>query len=405
MHPFRRGLAPMYLAGAAAVLTVVSIAAFEILMGAALVALIVTRARWHIPRIWLPFAVFVAGTLVSLAASGHMRQGLPQVKKFYVYLMVILVTGAFHTVRQIRWVAFGWTLAASLSAAWALNQFYNKYEDAQDAHTDFYHAYVADRITGFMSHWMTFSGQMMIALLVIGALVFFGRESRLMVTYVLIGAGALITLALVAAETRSVWLATAIGGAYLIWFWKRWALLAIPVVVAVVVLVNPFEIGDRVVSAVSPHGNLDSNAHRAMCRAIGWEMIKAHPLLGVGPEQVGPQHLQYLPPGATLPLPSGYYGHLHNMYIHYAAERGVPTMLALLWMLWWALADFARALRRSSSEQRWVLHAAIAVMLAVLIGGYEELNLGDSEVLAMFLAVVGCGYVAVYEVNQECQGL
>ena len=103
-----------------------------------------------------------------------------------------------------------------------------------------------------------------------------------------------------------------------------------------------------------------------MCRGIGWEMIKAHPLLGVGPEQVGPQHLEYLPPGTTLPLPTGYYGHLHNMYIHYAAERGVPTMLALVWMLGWALTDFVRALRRSApgSEQRWVLHAAIAVMIA-----------------------------------------
>jgi hypothetical protein len=34
-------------------------------------------------------------------------------------------------------------------------------------------------------------------------------------------------------------------------------------------------------------------------------------------------------------------------------------------------------------------------MIAVLLGGYFEVNLGDSEVLGMFLAVVGCGYVAV----------
>ena len=40
----------MYLAGAAAVCTVVSIAAFEILMGMAAVALIVTRRPWRSPR-------------------------------------------------------------------------------------------------------------------------------------------------------------------------------------------------------------------------------------------------------------------------------------------------------------------------------------------------------------------
>jgi len=72
-------------------------------------------------------------------------------------------------------------------------------------------------------------------------------------------------------------------------------------------------------------------------------------------------------------------------------------MLALMWMLGQALADFIRALRRlpEKAEQRWVLHGAIAVMVAVLVGGYFEVNLGDSEVLGMFLAVVGCGYVAV----------
>ena len=36
-----------------------------------------------------------------------------------------------------------------------------------------------------MSHWMTFSGQMMIALLVIGALVFFSKEKR----WIIVGIG------------------------------------------------------------------------------------------------------------------------------------------------------------------------------------------------------------------------
>lgn len=31
----------------------------------------------------------------------------------------------------------------------------------------------------------------------------------------------------------------------------------------------------------------------------------------------------------------------------------------------------------------------------MMVGGYEEVNLGDSEVLAMFLGAVGCGYAAV----------
>jgi O-antigen ligase len=388
---------PLYLTGAAAVCTVVSIAAFEILLGLALAAMLITRHRWRMPPVWLPFSLFVAGTLVSLAASGHIREGFPQVKKFYVYLMLFLVASTFRSVRQIRCVALGWALAAALSSAWSLNQFFNKYEDAQDAHQDFYRAYVGDRITGFTDHWMTFSGEMMTALLVIAAVVFFSTDRKW--TGWLIGVAALISVALVLAETRSIWLATAAGGAYLIWFWKRWALIALPAMAGIVLLANPFGVGDRALSIFRPNGELDSNAHRSMTRRIGFEMIKAHPWLGIGPEQVGHQYLQYLPPGTHLPLPVGYYGHLHNIYVHYAAELGVPTMLAMVWMLLRPLYDFARALLRlpESAENRWVLHAAIAVLIAALISGYFEKNIGDSEVLGMLMAVIGCGYVAASE--------
>lgn len=404
MEALRREDLPLYLTGAAAVCSVISISAFETLLGLALVAFVATRQRWRLPPIWLPFSLFVLGTLVSLAASVHIRVGLPQVRKFYVYLMLFLVSGAFRNVRQVRWVAMGWALAAGLSAAWSLNQFIGKYDAARAAHQDFYTAYVAHRITGFTDHWMTFSGEMMMALLVTGAVVFFSTDRRW--TGWLICAGALISIAILAAETRSIWGATAAGAAYLIWFWRRWMVLAVPVLAAIVILVNPFGMGERAVSVFRPHGDLDSNAFRSMTRQIGYQMIEAHPWLGIGPEQVKYQYTQYLPPGTHLPLPTGYYEHLHNIYIHYAAELGVPTMLAMVWMFTRPLYDFARALRRlpdGVQETRWVLHAAIAVVVAALIGGWFEKNIGDSEVLALLLAVIGCGYVAVRQVEETCK--
>jgi putative inorganic carbon (HCO3(-)) transporter len=316
-----------------------------------------------------------------------------------------VVCGAIDSVRQIRWIATGWAIAAGLSSAWALNQFYNKYEDAMDAHQDFYSAYIADRITGFMDHWMTFSNQMMMALLVVGAIVFFSTDRRWIKW--LIVAGALISIALIANETRSVWLATAIGGAYLSWFWRRWVLLAVPAVVAIVVLVNPFEIGDRILSPLHPRGNVDASTHRAELRRIGWEMIKAHPWLGVGPEQVWRQARNYMPAGVAPPSleSSEYYGHLENDYIQYAAERGIPAMLALMWMIAWALFDFGRGLVRlpAGADQKWVLHGAIAVIIGVMVAGWFSWNLNASTVLAMFLAVVGCGYAALREAGDLCK--
>ena len=50
---------------------------------------------------------------------------------------------------------------------------------------------------------------------------------------------------------------------------------------------------------------------------------------------------------------------------------------------------------RAQSEARWVMHGAIAVIIAVMISGWTELTLGHSQVLEMFLAVLACGYIAV----------
>jgi putative inorganic carbon (HCO3(-)) transporter len=399
---------PVLLAGIAAVLPVITIAGFEIALGAAILSMIVLRVKPKWPAIWLPFSLFFLGTVVSWVASGvqsgDMHGGLPQIKKFYVYAMVFVVASTLRNVAQIRWVALAWAAAASASAGLALYQFYDKYETAMEKHQKFYDAYVADRITGFLDHWMTFSGEMMMALLIIGAVVFFCRDRRWDAW--LIAAGALIGIALVAAETRSMWAGAVCGGVYLLWFWRRWTVIALPVVALLVLLVNPFGIGDRERSIFEPHGDKDSNAHRSVTRSIGWAMIRTHPWLGVGPEQVGKVYKSYVPADVTK-LPPGYYQHLHNVYIHYAAERGVPTMLMLVWFLLRALYDFVVTLRKlpKDADARWVLHMAIAVIIAIMVAALEEVNLGTSVVLAMFLAVLGCGYVVVFTCREERSSL
>jgi len=249
-----------------------------------------------------------------------------------------------------------------------------------------------------MGHWMTLGGELMIVLLVIGALAFFATD-RTWIGWV-IAAALPIAAALEATWTRSMWLGAFCGGVYLIWYWKPWTLLLLPVLIGFVLLANPFSLRERALSSVLPHpGQTDSNAHRAELRRIGWEMIKAHPWLGIGPEQVSRQYRNYIRGDMPSPRASEYYGHLENDYLQYAAERGVPTALALFWMIGWALFDFVRALGRlpPDAAERWILHAAVAVTIAVLVSGFYSWNLNNSEVLGIFLAVLGCGYVAVWE--------
>ena len=154
---------------------------------------------------------------------------------------------------------------------------------------------------------------------------------------------------------------------------------------------------------MSPKKETDSNEHRIIVWRTGWQMIKAHPLVGVGPEQIRKPAVfyAYLPADIPLPLPVGYYGHLHNIYIHYAAECGVPAALALTAALILPLVDFRRALKRlppGRSDRRFLLQAGVACVIGTAVSGVFEKNLGDSEVLTMFLAIMCLGYLACADI-------
>ena len=72
-------------------------------------------------------------------------------------------------------------------------------------------------------------------------------------------------------------------------------LVLVPLLALLSYVAMPFQVRERVWSVVTPHGELDSNTHRSVTRRTGWEMIKAHPWLGLGPEQIKPQFDAYVP--------------------------------------------------------------------------------------------------------------
>jgi putative inorganic carbon (HCO3(-)) transporter len=371
-----------------------SIAVSQILLALALAALLFSSTKIRLPPIKLPLGLFLAGTVISLLASGHIQQGMPQIRKFYVFFILLVAYSTFRKIGEIRAIVLLWAGIATLSAARSFFQFWRIFQQSQTQHVGFYEFYVGSRITGFMSHWMTFGGEEMIVLLLLVSYLFFSGERRWKTAGWL--CAVILAGSMVLGFTRSIFLlGFPLGLLYLLWFWKKWLVAAVPAVALIAVFLGPHALRERITSVVEPHGDVDSNRFRAVTRETGELIVRAHPWLGIGPEQVKYQFDQWVPKSA-LPLPTGYYGHLHNVYLQYAAERGLPTLLIFFWLIAKILWDFARALRRklANPEARFVLHGAIAVILAILAEGFAEYNLGDSEVLTMFLGVVAFGYVA-----------
>lgn len=388
--------AARWLAFASSASILVGIAPSQILLALALAALMLSGEKLRLPPIKLPLALFLALTVVAVIFSDNPAAGLPQIRKIYVFFQLLVVFSLLRDLKFIRWLVLTWAGLASISAIRSFVQFAAKVQQAHAAGRDFYSFYVGERVTGFMSHWATFSSQEMFVLIMLGSFLFFSPEAARR-TWLWLLCGALMLVGLVLGEMRGVWIATFAAGLYIIWFWRRWLVLLLPVAIALGFFVAPHAIRERFTSILRP-SRLDSNAFRVVTWRTGLRMIGAHPLLGIGPEMPRIEFDRWVPADIPRPLPEGSYIHLHNLYLHYAAERGIPALLVFLWLMGKILWDFWRgvqALPPGRQERRFLLHGANAAVIGILADGFANVNLGDSEILTMFLVIVAAGYLAL----------
>jgi O-antigen ligase len=374
----------------AAGLIQISIAASQLLLGLGILLLLLFERRLPFPRIWIPLAGLFLWTLLADALSADPWLGRAQLKKFFVFLFIPLIYAVFRKqLDKVFWLIAVWAAGATASSTLAIVQYLRHARES-------YIAYVGKRITGFESHWMTFGALELSVLLLLLAQWFFASRRMPLWAYFSV---LVLTAAIILGGTRSIWLAAVPAVLYLVWLWRPWMTLAVPILAGVAFLAAPNNVKERALSLVSPHQNVDSNRFRVITFRTGIEMIKAHPWFGVGPEEIRRNFDTYLPKDTPRPLPAGYYGHLHNIYVQYGAERGIPGLLFVLWLIGLSLYDFLAAIFRQQRKERYerlfLLHGAVAVILAILLEGAFEYNLGDSEVLMMFVTVIALGYAAI----------
>jgi O-antigen ligase len=122
---------------------------------------------------------------------------------------------------------------------------------------------------------------------------------------------------------------------------------------------------------------------------VGSRMVLDHPLFGVGPERVAVEFTDYYT-GENIDV--FYYGHLHNNFIQIAAERGLPALAVLLWLMAKIGFDLIRLSRSEEDSIRWPAVSGLAVLVSFLVAGMFEYNFGDSEMLMLFMFLVSIPY-------------
>ena len=154
------------------------IAPSQILLALSLAALLASGAPMRWPRIRLALGLFLFGTVLSLVLSDNPAAGLPQIRKFYVFFELMIVFSLLGSLSWLRLLYLTWAGLGAITAIRGCVQFAAKVEEAHRLGRNFYDFYVGERITGFTSHWNTYSAEEMFALIMLLSFLFFAPSVR-----------------------------------------------------------------------------------------------------------------------------------------------------------------------------------------------------------------------------------
>ena len=150
-----RWLFALTIASAAAAL--VSIAAAETLLVIACLTWIVIRPGTFVwPSYFIPLGALLATTVLSLIMSPQPVSGRAVIYKFWLFMMGLLAANCVNTPERARKSQAILLSVAAVTSLYALFQFVVKYRQFLQSSGD--DPTVNFRITGFMGHWITFSG-------------------------------------------------------------------------------------------------------------------------------------------------------------------------------------------------------------------------------------------------------
>ncbi|MBN1569914.1 MAG: O-antigen ligase family protein [Acidobacteria bacterium] len=332
----------------------------------------------------LPLLAFAVWNIIAALASSNILLGLTITKKFFLFLLVLLVPLIVRGEGRLTWIYKAVIAVAVLSSLGGLLQF------AADPHRDLLH-----RITGFMSQWMTYSGLLMLALILLVAFALCnGLRNHKWVLFAAIPIG----LALIISQTRNAWMGTVAGIGVLILLRKPRAIAALLATIAVLYFASPASIQQRLLSGLDIQDS--TTRTRIECFWTSARMIQDNPWFGVGPKNVKYEALKYR---REHEFPDWVYQHMHNNILQVAAETGIIGLILWLWFMLRLAYDALRCYRSANARVRMgeeestrealtASCAAIGAWVALMIAGMTEYNFGDSEVLTLFLFITCAPY-------------
>jgi O-antigen ligase len=346
-----------------------------------LIVVVQDKRYGPLPSWALPLALYALATLVSSVFSSDPLESFKDSRQLLMFLMVPIVARFARGNRATQTI----DVIVAIGAAGAL---VGIVQFAMFGYND-----LSKRPVGALSHWMTYSGVLMLATCAAVARLTFTPIRK---AWPSVAVPALL-VALVVTNTRNAWIGAFLAVSILLAV-KNWKLVIIaPILAALAFLIAPGAVKARANSLLNPSD--PASRDRIVMWKIGADMIRDHPWFGMGPEMIPRTYATYrakYPEAVNAVNP-----HLHNNPIQIAAERGVPALLLWLWFVVAAGVALWRQLRARLAPA--VAGAGFAAVIAMLDAGMFEYNFGDSFFLMLFLGLITLPFAATF-VSQRSPG-
>jgi O-antigen ligase len=333
------------------------------------------QARFHWPRcLWLWLA-WVGFQFVVWALSPEPAMGSSEIRHTLLLGVLFITLPSLDRVTERRMAWRGIFLTATLSSLVLIGQFvwrffYYRREIAAGGEISFYL-----RSGGLLHHWMVY-GTVEI-LVIAGFLSFWSINSKERRRWWPVAA--VNGLAIVLSLTRMAWVTSILLlGIQLVWMRSKW-IWALPFMPLILYLISPGAVRVRVANSMDL--NYYSNSERLQMLRVGWQMVRAHPLAGVGPGRVEKLYESYLSPGDPVPA---YHGHLHNNVVQIVAQFGIPATLVLLVFGGLVFHDLLKARRAAATrDARFISQTALLAFMGFIFAGLFEYTYGHSLALML----------------------
>ncbi len=335
------------------------------------------REKVRLPAAFWWLGAYAAWTLLSSAFSFEPVTSFIDCKQLVLLLIVPAVLRLAQRERS-HWVVVVIISAGGIAALIGIVQYgILEYDN------------LGRRPQGLLTHYMTYSGVLMLVVAATVARLLFWPKDRTWPGLVL--PALLVALALT--FTRSAWVGVCFAVALLFTLRDLRLLALAPVVAAVFFALAPAQVTDRVYSMFDMNDPTNRD-RRAMLRT-GLQMVQDHPVFGVGPDMITRTYRQYRQDDAVEPLNP----HLHNVPLQIAAERGLPAVA--LWLVFIGLLarDHYRLLKRTGVAS--LAAGGLAATAAMFAAGQFEYNFGDSEFLMLYLVIITLPFAAMDSAESE----